>query len=311
MKTNRVRIKKESPIFFLISLVIVFILFLIIFFSTTSKENKITSNTKAAPPAIISGQPTSINIWPFVVLIFKQGTGKKLSELNAREFCTGSLIGDHWVLTAAHCVSDYSVNNKYSVAIGLSNLSNDPIDGYNKYSLEINGIYIHKDYYKDPNKNDIALLLLTPLSFPVKKYESISLINKITQYKNTDATVLGWGITDKKNPALQISNILQSAKIKVSTITSIFSRLKGSIEIDSSSFNKGKDICCGDSGGPLLSWDSNDNKWKQIGVTFKTNSNVFNICSEGYFTDVSKFTGWIKEKSGIDVNQGTFVGVKP
>src|SRR4051794_26397009 len=49
-------------------------------------------------PGIIGGQEAAPGAWPWTVFILTASGNQALSA------CTGSVIGERWILTAAHCV---------------------------------------------------------------------------------------------------------------------------------------------------------------------------------------------------------------
>jgi V8-like Glu-specific endopeptidase len=77
-------------------------------------------------------------------------------------FCTGTLITEDVVLTAAHCVSDgYSTNSPQSLAIYVGN--NPSVDLMSNYHL-VSEVVAHSEYNASDISNDIALIRLqTPI----------------------------------------------------------------------------------------------------------------------------------------------------
>ena len=138
------------------------------FISPGSRETRIVGGEEVNPPGK----------YPFMVSVQNQG---------ANHFCGGILVGDKWVLTAAHCVDDKSIY-EVRVELGLHNQSGT--DGYVYWP---SNIILHPDMDMDasPNRYDFALIQLPE---PVVNFEPIPLISN-SEYDNngTIATVAGWG----------------------------------------------------------------------------------------------------------------------
>ena len=64
----------------------------------------------------------------------------------------------------------------------------------------------------------------------------------------------------------------------------------------------GIDACTGDSGGPLLVWNSRQQVWVQIGI-ISWGSGCAEAGVYGVYTQVASFTGWIEANIGCITQQ--------
>jgi len=242
--------------------------------------------------------------------------------------CGASLIGDRWVMTAAHCVEGANIDI-LKVNIGEFDLS----DGAQN-AKAIKHIYMHPEYNEGSNfNNDIALIELVE----TVEHSPISLLDYDTSRElaliNSAVTVIGWGNVDAygpndASPPNSQPNILRQVELSLLSneqckimLAQAYTDLEGinyspnQVGITDSMIcanytgDVAKGSCQGDSGGPLV---VNTNQgWQQIGVV------SYGVgCADAAFPDVyarvGKFTSWIKNiTQGIAIEPNHDFAITP
>ncbi len=211
---------------------------------------------------VVNGKPSAEGAWPWMVALLNSEDPEDTSA----HFCGGSLIGPRHILTAAHCVSGSSPE-LIQVLIGARELRFEKGDRH-----DIIGIRVHKQYNAATTTNDLAIL---ELANPVSNQPiNLALKADAALYQSgQDATIIGWGMTSADRPILP--TILQEAKIPIQSdavclndmgrLFNSKSMLCAGIKATTDSSGDGVGGCYGDSGGPLMVPDGN-NQWKQVGV---------------------------------------------
>ena len=125
---------------------------------------------------VVGGRASDTGSWPWMLAL-----SYNTLPQNNDAFCGATLIEKNWVLTAAHCVIDQTID---SISVVTSNeMNNEP--------LSIKQIVIHPSYNAETFEHDLALIELTKVS-------QISPIKILSPHTIQDATekeaiALGWG----------------------------------------------------------------------------------------------------------------------
>lgn len=138
-----------------------------------------------ARPQVVGGQPAAEGQFPFVVRVYAPGGT-----------CTGSLVRDDWVLTAAHCGND---GIPTQVLIGDAESFVDG-PGHVVTKLGVEKWIAHPDYSPLTDANDIALIKLAGKASSVPPRE-----NGTVQYEPR-TFVTGLGFTTATRCELFVQN---------------------------------------------------------------------------------------------------------
>ncbi|XP_076708531.1 coagulation factor XI isoform X4 [Callospermophilus lateralis] len=214
-------------------------------------DNECTTKIK---PRIVGGTASVQGEWPWQVTLHV------MSPIQ-RHLCGGSIIGNQWILTAAHCFYGIESPKILRVYSGIVNQS-EIKEGSSFFGVQ--EIIIHDQYEMAESGYDIALLKLE--------------------------TTMNY--TDK------IQNTLQKAKIPLVSNEECQIRYRGhkitNKMICAGYKEGGKDACKGDSGGPLSC--KHNEVWHLVGITSWGEG-----CAQrerpGIYTNVAKYIDWILEKT--------------
>jgi len=236
---------------------------------------------------VTGGEDADSHEWPWAAAI-------AYNVPEPEYLCGGALIHEQYVMTAAHCVLEKNGtlnSNLAHVFLGHADF-NDPCGA----EVKIESATPHPDYSSKLSINDIALLKLVR---PVEMGPTINtLCLPSPDEKMEDIEkpyVVGWGYTDVADGGEhEVSpNILQELELRVvptNNCTEVYGEILQS-QICAEGLSFGQDSCNGDSGGPVMSLNS-DFQYVARGVVSFGGARCDNAFP-GVYTRVSSYIGWI------------------
>lgn len=220
---------------------------------------KNVTTTMFDPSAIIGGTDATAFTANFTVRLIMAFSDSSTS------LCTGSILANDLVLTAAHCI--YS-DSKTVSAISIEYGGVYPGDRSINYAK---ALYIHPDYCGIVSKSDIAVIQ-TWNPFDSSKSGKVTISSKYESGSIVQAA--GFGLTSVggsvSTTLLQVSLRIQSASIcgaglSVNFMNRYFGKAVLCATHTDFPTGSGQSTCGGDSGGPLFK--KKGSKFRQFGIT--------------------------------------------
>ncbi|XP_078494123.1 transmembrane protease serine 9-like [Ciona intestinalis] len=238
---------------------------------------------------IVGGSEASKGEWPWQALLMRVGINNVRFAL-----CGGTLIGDKWILTAAHCTSGLDASN---LQVGLGVLDYDVIEDSAKY-FAVEKIVIHSGYDDLTLVDDVSMLKLAGVVVYTDYIIPACLPTDIVDV-GTLCWITGWGSTQVSTDDL---NKLRKATVPVINNTQC-SEWYSSFIVTTNNLCAGYaaggvDACQGDSGGPLVC--SNNSIFHLHGVT-SWGVGCAGVEQPGVYTRVTGYLGWITQQQDANM----------
>jgi secreted trypsin-like serine protease len=263
---------KTVHLLYLLSLMLVFS-----FFQIKNVNAEQTTNNPEIEAKIIGGNKSGSDDWPWMARLTL--TNSSWESFN----CGGTLVAPEWVLTAAHCVEGMSY---VDVLLGQNDLQ-----GSGGENISADQVFIHPDRDTQTKYADLALIHLeTPSSIaPVLLASNFD----FQQEEGNSVMAIGWGVTYQGILEDTRTTDLQEVQLTLEKNSTCY---RPNILVDNviclGVFDE-KATCSGDSGGPLMIFNSVNQRWEQIGIT----SFGLISCTASFgidvFTQVDKYMGFI------------------
>lgn len=257
---------------------------------------------------VIRGEDVkSASDWQFVVDL-----SQAKDAVSKSRFCTGTLIRENVVLTAAHCVlNNGDMGDGTFATAGRINLQDEHADNNGSKTLRAVAAVAHPEYAGLGSPKDVALLLLEG---SVKK--KVVKLADATPSEGTETTVVGYGLSvlgtiEATHNAVEVMpSKLQMTKLRIEKrefcdesrpgmSSPLSSEEQGAPKtaegmLCTSGIKHGSSACRGDSGGGLFALKTKDGKKEavQVGIVSYGDAQCMSEDS-GVFTDVSSVREWI------------------
>ncbi|XP_052018129.1 plasma kallikrein [Apodemus sylvaticus] len=235
---------------------------------------------------IVGGTDSSLGEWPWQVSL-------QVKMVSRNHLCGGSIIGNQWILTAAHCFDGIPYIDVWRIYGGILNLSEITNE---TPSSRIKELIIHEKYKVSEGNYDIALIKLqTPLNY-TEFQKPVCLPSKAdTNTIYTNCWVTGWGYTKEQG---ETQNILQKATIPLVPNEECQKKYRDYVitkQMICAGYKEGgTDACKGDSGGPFVCKHSG--RWQLVGIT-SWGEGCARKDQPGVYTKVAEYIDWILEKT--------------
>lgn len=238
---------------------------------------------------IVGGVEAREGEWPWQVSL----------HLKNKHVCGASVLNQHWIITAAHCVFNSATNrfvsaDQFDVQLGLHTQGSS-----NEWTVRrrVKRITAHPKYDPFTYDNDVALMELDqeltlnqyvwPICLPAPTHRFTP---------GQEAWITGWGATREGGPG---SLTLQKAPVRLINSTvckSLINELTKNM-LCAGVLQGGIDACQGDSGGPLSVQEPSGRTFLAGVVSWGDGCAQRN--KPGVYTKVTLFRDWIKSITGI------------
>ncbi|XP_044267124.1 brachyurin-like [Tribolium madens] len=243
------------------------------------------SYSKKISGRIIGGQPAYAGEFPFAAAIY-------ITTADGRYFCSGSLIGPQWILTAAQCANGAI---SFNIELGSNLLEGEDA---NRVTVATSEYVIHPDFNPLTLENDIALIKLRlPITYTTYVQRVFMAYGNLSDY--TDLKAIGWGQTSDANSNLSNElNFVSVAAVPNLECQTIYGpQINDNMVCVAGEYNEG--ACNGDSGSALVHYDYASRTIRHVGIASFLSANGCESTDPSGYTRTYSYKQWITNVTGI------------
>ncbi|KAK9407155.1 TMPRSS12: Transmembrane protease serine 12 [Crotalus adamanteus] len=208
---------------------------------------------------IVGGHDAQLGGWPWQVSLELYRFGKGFVHV-----CGGSLINHNSVLTAAHCIKEWTVASFWRAVVGLHHISRYHV--HTKKS-RIRAIIMHSSFNKITYENDIVLFKLME-SIKFNQYiQPICIPDApVTLNDEMPCFITGWGQTTEKGLKL---GRFKAASLNSYLLNAFLAAIIGGLDFQKSTRRTAVEFpqSDGDSGGPLACYLPDVTRYYLVGIS--------------------------------------------
>ncbi|XP_017081179.1 serine protease 1 [Drosophila eugracilis] len=197
-------------------------------------------------------------------------------------WCSGTIIGDTWILTSSQCLTGSSGVTIYFGATRLSQAQYTVTVGTSEYVT---------------GNQHLALVRIPRIGFSnrVNRVALPSLRDRSQLYENWWASVCGWGVTTFNNG---LTDALQCVDLQImpnNECSAVYGSTTVSDQILCTRTPNGRSTCFGDAGSPLVTKQGST----VVGISAFVASNGCTLGLPAGFARVTAALDWIRQRTGI------------
>uniref|UniRef100_UPI00358F1420 prothrombin n=1 Tax=Myxine glutinosa TaxID=7769 RepID=UPI00358F1420 len=260
---------------------------------------------------VVHGDDAELGVAPWQVMLYRKRPQGML--------CGASLISEKWVLTAAHCIlyppwgKNFSHND---LVVRVGKHLRAAHEKKQEQIAAIKKIILHPRYdWKENLNRDIALILLkrpvyftkyvAPVCLPelavARKLMRAGYKGRVTGWGNLQEM---WSLSSKVHPrVLQLINLpIVDTRTCHSSTTIHITKNMFCAGYSPEDMKRG-DACEGDSGGPFVMKNPEDNRWYQVGIV-SWGEGCDKDGKYGIYTHLFRMLKWIKKNVDREAARG-------